>query len=72
MTKLLLSLGLLLFSITLNAQTPGCTSPCQNDPSILNVLIAEELLCNGQGSVITFQYKDNLNPLTKLSLISIE
>ncbi len=64
MTNLLLSF-FLLFSVSLFAQNPGCSFPCVNDPSVQNPQIGSIPLYNGQGSVFTFEYLDNLNPYTE-------
>lgn len=63
MTNLFLSI-FLLFSISLFGQNPGCTFPCVNDPEVKNAQIGSVPLYNGQGSVFSFEYLDNLNPYT--------
>lgn len=65
MTNLLLSFFLFL-SVSIFAQNPnGCSFPCNNDPAIQNAQIGSIPLYNGQGSVLSFEYLDNLNPYTE-------
>jgi len=45
--------------------TTGCSFPCNNDPSVTNGQILNDPLINGQGSVFTFNYQDNLNAYTE-------
>lgn len=66
MTNILLSAICLFFCLFAQAQNSfNCSFPCNNDPAVLNAQIANNPLVNGQGSVFTFDYQDNLNPYTE-------